>query len=161
MCKIYIFFRLHSYHLQLITFLNFKVLFSLFMYINGEGPGILSVFSYLTNEFTYMLSVTIFQIHRLSSLTTNFVPYQQGYHWHTAPFLPPTLPLKKVKEKPKLSLGNFNLFFSFLFSWTRWSTESSSSWTGWLYQGLGRVLQKNGYVLHFLYYFFGLSLINF
>lgn len=44
------------------------------------------------------------------------------------------------------------ILFFLCFSWTRRSAESSSSWTGWLYQGLGRILQENGYVLPFFFY---------
>lgn len=104
-------------YVKYIYFLYFKVLFSLFMFINGEGPDILGVFCYVTSEFTCMLSVTtlpntqtIFSVHHLCTLV-----YTSRDTTVTAPFLLPTLPLKKVKEKTKLSLENFNLFFFFFF----------------------------------------------
>ena len=56
---VYVFYTVYSYCLQLHSCSSsFFLPFPLFMFINGEGPGILGVVSYLTSESTYMFSVT-------------------------------------------------------------------------------------------------------
>lgn len=93
------------------------------------------------------------------AICPNVLCPQQECHCHTAPpsSLPPMAGQFQFfhsgnrRKGPKLPFKNLNLIF-LCFYWTRRSAESSSSWTGWLYQGLGRVLQENGYVLHFFFY---------
>lgn len=79
--------------------------------------------------------------------------HQQESHYHTAPALPMAgcsqFSTQGTEGKGQERLLKPLIFF--FFPLNRRSAESSSSWTGWLYQGLGRVLQENGYVLHFFF----------
>ena len=57
---VYIFFKLYI-HITCNSILRLESFFLAFLFsmlIHGERPGVFSVFSYLTHEFTYMLSVT-------------------------------------------------------------------------------------------------------
>lgn len=156
---------MYLYHLQLLFlyFLSCFLAFSLFKFINGEGPGILGVFLDLTSEFTYLLNndrSSKYIDHHFCQPTLYpcvvYLRYHQGCHCHSISSFPRAgcfqlLHSQNWRKEPKLPFKDLNLIF-LCFSWTRRSAESSSSWTGWLYQGLGRILQENGYVLPFFFY---------
>lgn len=124
-----------------ITFLLSKFLssFSLFMFINGERPGVLGIFSHLTSESTCMFSVTTLPNTQVILCVNQL--YTSGYTSRDpthATLLPPPPFLWQatfnfsIQEKGQLSFKTLIIFFFLALSphpRTRRSTESSSSWT--------------------------------
>lgn len=120
---------MYLYHLQLLFlyFLSCFLAFSLFKFINGEGPGILGVFLDLTSEFTYLLNndrSSKYIDHHFCQPTLYpcvvYLRYHQGCHCHSISSFPRAgcfqlLHSQNWRKEPKLPFKDLNLIFSMFF----------------------------------------------